>query len=542
MKKTFDKKFLYRLKNDGVFFAEKMLGYRLHDYQEEIMRTDHKYLAICWSRQLGKTTVMSIKATHYAITNPNKLIIIISQDRERAREFYNLIIGHIHSSPILSSMIKGEPKQSETVLANGTRIINKAAGRDGKSLRGYSANLLIIDEADFIPEKVFVAAEQCVSATRGSIWLISTPYVKGSLFYRYFQDGMEARRKFNDPSLLEDGEEPYEKPVGRRYGFMAFHKDWKDGVKAIKPNGETQLEYEFVMKKKKSMQKWQFEQEYLAKWSDDISAYFNETQIKRCVNYEYKPEDYIYHKMYKEQIVYVGIDFAKHKDKTVMIAIGRLPNGRYKVLFTFEMSGRDWDKQIIEINTIMKDLDPTEIIVDQTGLGDVMLDILNNSLYLPNGDRNFMMGKIEGVSMSSKMKVNLYTNLQNVIGNMLIELPNHKPMIDELIYLQYDKTNISEYVSIHAPETSGMHDDYPDALALACYKLKDEIQYFPVSAQSIQKLVNNNGIEVYNRTQMVIEKRNEQKINYQDSFRNKRNSYQRGRRSYKRSGFRKTHF
>ena len=99
--------------------------------------------------------------------------------------------------------------------SNGARIINKAGGRDGKSLRGYSVDLLIIDEADFIPNPVFVAGEQCTASVRGKIWLISTPNRKASTFYKYFHDGLEARKKYNNPELLETDEEPYEEPIGR---------------------------------------------------------------------------------------------------------------------------------------------------------------------------------------------------------------------------------------------------------------------------------------------------------------------------------------
>ena len=196
-----DKKIAIRLRDDGTYFSEKILGIKLHFYQKEVMNEEHRFISMCWSRQLGKTTLLAIKATHYAVTNSNKLIMILSQDRERAREFYNLIISYITSSPLLGNMIVGEAKQSETKLDNGTRLINKAAGRDGRSLRGYSVDLLIIDEADFIPEPVFTAGEQCTSATRGKIWLISTPFRKATTFYKYFTEGLEARAKSDNPSL-----------------------------------------------------------------------------------------------------------------------------------------------------------------------------------------------------------------------------------------------------------------------------------------------------------------------------------------------------
>jgi len=60
----------------------------------------------------------------------------------------------------------------------------------------------------------------------------------------------------------------------------------------------------------------------------------------------------------------------------------------------------------------------------------------------------------------------MYGNLTRLFGNRLIAIPNDKMFIDELIDLQYEKTDASEYVRIKAPV--GGFDDHPDALALAC--------------------------------------------------------------------------
>lgn len=490
---TIDKKIVLRLRNDGIYFSEKVLGVRLHYYQKEVMNDDHRFIAMCWSRQLGKTTLLAIKATHFAVTNSNKLIMILSQDRERAREFYNLVIGYIMSSPLTAQMVVGDPKQSETKLDNGTRIINKAAGRDGRSLRGYSVDLLIIDEADFIPEPVFVAGEQCTASVRGKIWLISTPFRKATTFYKYFQDGLEARRKWENPNLLDEDEKPYEAPIGRKYGFKSFWHDYTSGLKAFKSDGSTQIDESFVMKKKLSMPKWAFEQEYMALWSDDIASYFNEKQVLAVVNRDLKESTFRYNKEFPGQRVFFGIDFAKHKDRTVIWCIGKQPNGDYKTLFVKEMEGRDWNNQLEEINTLVRDMQPELIFIDKTGLGDVMLDLMMKSDYMPNGEKNYMLGRINedtAISMQLSKKVSIYSHLQYMIGNQLIEIPNIQRCIDEFVYLQYEKTAQSEYVRIFAPEGTeeDLHDDYPDACALACQGTVDDIMFIPVAMSSIRKL------------------------------------------------------
>lgn len=483
--KQISSKYKLRLKNDGVFFSEKILDIRLHWYQQEVMNLHHKYIAMCWGRQLGKTTLLSIKATHYAATHKKKLIMILSQDRERAREFYNLIINHFLSTPLLAGMIVGEPRQSETKLTNGTRIINKAAGRDGRSLRGYAVDLLIIDEADFIPDPVFVAAEQCTASVRGSIWLISTPSKKGTTFHKYYSEGLSAREKFEGVMPLEDDEKKYTEPVGRDYGYMSFHYDYNAGLSAYKPDGLTQIDGVFVKKKEKSMPKWEFDQEYLAVWSDDIASYFNEKQINACLQLPYclLPADYI---EYGDPTgtYYMGIDFAKHKDKTMITTVKRLTDGTYQVVRVDAWEGRDWDKQIIGINEIVNRIKPQKIFIDKTGIGDVMLDFMQNIPTI-NGLVNLMQGRIEPITFAIQTKTTLYSHLQNLIGNRMIHLPKDKVLIKELKFIQYEKTPQSEWVRIHAPHN--MFDDFPDSLALAMQGSRDDLMFVPIQMEGIRR-------------------------------------------------------
>ena len=185
----------------------------------------------------------------------------------------------------------------------------------------------------------------------------------------------------------------------------------------------------------------------------------------------------------------MGIDFAKHKDRTVLWCIGKQVNGEYKTLFTYEMEGRDWNKQLAEINMMMLHLQPNYIFIDKTGLGDVMFDLMSKSDVMPNGDKNHMLGYVVDITMTLQKKVSIYAHLQYMIGNQMIEIPNHDRAIKELIFLQYEKTAQSEWVRILAPASGDdIHDDYPDALALACQGTVDDVMFIPVTMQSIRKL------------------------------------------------------
>jgi hypothetical protein len=67
------------------------------------------------------------------------------------------------------------------LLPNHSRIL--ALPGSAHTNRGYSAHLLIFEEAAFIPDPVFAALTPSVAATGGAIWLISSAGAPTGFFY-----------------------------------------------------------------------------------------------------------------------------------------------------------------------------------------------------------------------------------------------------------------------------------------------------------------------------------------------------------------------
>lgn len=471
--------FMRKIKEDGCFFSEKILNVKLHPYQEEIMRETHRFLAVCWSRQLGKSTIMAVKAIHYAVTNPKKMVIIISQDRDKASNFYRTMLNMINGSPYLHNMIKGEPTQKETILTNDTCIMVRAGGYEGKSLRGYPIDLLIIDEANYIPNLVYLAAEPGIASTRGSIWAISTPGNKNSLFYIYFKDGMKSMMEGRD--------------FGEKHGYKSFHRDWTSGLEVFKPDGYSQIDGEYVKSKAKTMEKWEFEQEYMAIWSDDISSFFSSDEIWNCVDQRFTEKNYVFVRESSRQEIFMGIDFAKKRDKTVVTAIRRTIDGSYSIMFFTTFHSRNYNEQIDEINKIVFKLRPDRIVADVTGVGDGLVDVMNYSTVTPNGEKNYMAGLIDPMVMVNKNKTSIYNNLKVMIQNRYIRLPNVRPMLNELMGLQYDKGIGSTYLKFYPMgvnvDGEYVNDDYPDAIALACSLATTDFVTIPREMVGVRKLL-----------------------------------------------------
>ena len=70
-------------------------------------------------------------------------------------------------------------------------------------------------------------------------------------------------------------------------------------------------------------------------------------------------------------------------------------------------------------------------------------------------------------------KLDMYSNLKLWMEKGLLALPNHKKLLYELKDFRYELTD-SGGLKLHHSERG--HDDYPDALALACLYFKDNLE------------------------------------------------------------------
>lgn len=468
-----------KLMNDPVYFTEKMLALDLHWYQRKVISDPYPLKAMCWSRQIGKSTMVAAYVVWYIFTNEDKNILILSQDRDASRRFYNTVISFILSNEILANSIKGEALQSITQFTNGCQMQNKAPGREGKSTRGDAVDLLIIDEADFIAEEVFVAAEQTTASRHGAVILISTPNKKGSTFHQYFTDGWNAYKKAKGELPLEDEDYEYmdddeevgfnhEKPEefymghphGRTFGFKAYHFDYKVGheVFVTLKDGRTrpQLSHAIVRRMRAKSAYWEFQQEYEAVWAEDVASYFASKLIIDATDNSYNMQDF----GQPGRVYYMGIDFAKHVDRTVCLVGEVMEDGRLKIVHIYAVRGRDWVQQQKDIMEIAGNFPIKRAFLDGTGVGDAMFDHLN-------GVESPLYNICERIVFTMPTKNNVYQNLSNLFNAGRIIIPHHKQLIDELMFLQYEKMEGSQYVKIHEPRgMKHIGDDYPDAMAL----------------------------------------------------------------------------
>ena len=159
-----------------------------YKWQKDVLATKSN-LILRSGRQVGKSEVISEKCKNYALSNPNKTVMVIAFVERQALLIFSKILNKIHREDpkqILGGQDK--PTKHKITLKNGTEIYCFAAGETGYGIMGYTIDLLIADEAAFINEEVWNSVIPTLAATQGIVWLLSTPKLKEGFYWDCFED------------------------------------------------------------------------------------------------------------------------------------------------------------------------------------------------------------------------------------------------------------------------------------------------------------------------------------------------------------------
>lgn len=219
----------------------------LDKWQEEVLKTKGN-ICLRSGRQVGKSFIIGIKAAKFALENPKKLIMVISKTERQAGLLFAKILFNINQLD-RNQIKKGKDRPTKHIinLKNGSTIYCLPAGDTGFGIMGFTIDLLIADEAAFIPEEVWNSVTPALAITRGEIWLLSTPYVKKGYYYNCFNDE----------------------------NFTSFHTSSEDCPRR---------DEDFLKHKKETLTKAQYAQMYLGQFVDEIRQFIPDELIRKvCV-------------------------------------------------------------------------------------------------------------------------------------------------------------------------------------------------------------------------------------------------------------------
>ena len=176
-------------------FSEIFLDHKLFPYNKKYVDCQDRFIVYRSGRQVGKTMSTAVKTIHFAFFAPLMLdtikdectIVIAAPTQNQATIMFNRIRDMILKNDFLAGFVT---RNTQTELwvrfldnTGQAKIITRATGETGVSLRGYSPHCIIADECSFIKTDILRAFLPSGMATKARVWLTSTPFSKAGYFY-----------------------------------------------------------------------------------------------------------------------------------------------------------------------------------------------------------------------------------------------------------------------------------------------------------------------------------------------------------------------
>lgn len=169
---------------DAAEFARRYLALTLDPWQVQAVHPLQRRGVLNCCRQSGKTTALALRALHHLLFRPHAEVLIVSATEAQAGELFHRVetwLAHLgEDTRRLRARSFGL-----TVCSTGARL--RALPCRQRALRGYTATMVILDEAAEIPDDVYHSLAGTLSATwdRADLWLASTPRERRGFFYRH---------------------------------------------------------------------------------------------------------------------------------------------------------------------------------------------------------------------------------------------------------------------------------------------------------------------------------------------------------------------
>jgi hypothetical protein len=199
---------------DPIYFIEShmkiininkgLVSFKLYDYQKEMITAmkENRFNVIATARQAGKSTVTCGFILWYIIFHADKTVALLANKGETAREILGRVqLAYEHLPRWLQHGVK-EWNKGSFELENNSRVI--ATATSASAIRGYSINLLFIDEAAFIEnwDSFFTSVYPTISSgDESKIILVSTPNGLNH-FYSIWQNANEGRNNYKPIKVM----------------------------------------------------------------------------------------------------------------------------------------------------------------------------------------------------------------------------------------------------------------------------------------------------------------------------------------------------
>ena len=285
------------LKANLGFTTELISGIKLAAYQEATLRgmMNRNFSMCVWGRGCGKTFIASVFCFLQCIFEPGTKILIAGPTFRTARFIFNNLEKIVDSkgADLLTQCFGAKSKRNDQFewLINGGSIT--AIPLNGEKIRGFRANVLVLDEYMLLPEDII--------NTVLMPFLVAPQNIKERLEIREMEDKMikNGLMKEEDKMKFENNSKMIALSSAS-YTFENLYKTYKDWMAKILSKSDSdatyfisQLGYEAlpeemidptIIEEAQSggVSTSSFQREYCAQFTDGSDSYFSAKKMHEC--------------------------------------------------------------------------------------------------------------------------------------------------------------------------------------------------------------------------------------------------------------------
>ncbi len=411
---------------DPVEFCKSVLKFTPTKYQEQFLKDGNQFISLRWSRQSGKSFIVAARLVWQAIVHNGIHIAIVAPSYRQSRLVLRKTTEFLK---LLPKQLISIVEKTRILFRNGSTV--EALPNNPLTIRGPTLHLVYCDEMNFIRDDVelYDAILFTLATTNGSFIASSTPGSRDGLFYKIC-----FAPEYSD--------------------FSRYHVTWRE---AVEPDGPLKRSMLDRMRKQLESNPWRWTREMEAEFAEDENSFFPLSLVNGCVDGQLEYTGF--EAKISDRLIYLGVDFGKHRDHSVVAAIDYDNESRKAILIHIHRFALETEyasvigyvKALVARWQRMR-----QVTTDVTGVGDFITEEMKRS-GIP---------QTVGVQLTIPSKTDILGNLKEMMQSGRLSIPYDSELISEITNQRFELMK-SGQVQFSHPEDS--HDDRLWALALACY-------------------------------------------------------------------------
>lgn len=469
-----------------IVFTEQFCDVEFFPYQipiayrfiESIVIGDGEELTLIATRQSGKSEVVSNVLASMMVILPRLAPVyplwlgkfskgfwcgVFAPVEEQADTIFGRIVNKLTSEHALNFLL--DPEIGDKATTGGSRgkgkvITLKQCGslcrmqtcNPKAKIESKTYHFVVVDEAQGADEvMVTKSIKPMLAFNNGTIVLTGTATREKCYFYKMTQ--YNKRRDTNARRGHRQSHFEYDHKIASKYNKNYAKFIAKEKLRLGEDSDE------FLMS-------------YCNKWILEKGMFLTEERLESLYD-----QSMGWVRQWWRTPIVAGIDVARSNDSTVVCAVWvdwDHPDGfgfyEHRVLNWLEINNVEWESQYFQIIDFLRNYDILRVGVDSQGVGGAVSERLQ-----------VLMPSIEviPVSSDSRNQNDRWVHLTELIQREQILFPGHSKARRTKTWKKFhqqmsdlEKTYRGPHLLAAAPNERGAFDDYPDALAIACYMTK----------------------------------------------------------------------